>query len=263
MSGHRYVSNPSNLFADDDENDEQLDNDFMNRYQPSPSSSSSTQHHNNLLEQQLSYEQRRANIENRTLESTGRSLGLLHETEQVGMATAEELAKQREQLENTNKQLDDINTTLRFSQKHLNGLKSVFGGLRNYLSGQRDQQPPTATGRRASEQSESTFSMQNYQQHSPGSPPDRSFDAHPVARLRGISEQVAAASSQPTFDERLDRNLDDMAGSLSRLKGLAIDLNQDIESQNDLIDTIHNKVENVDVKLQRQNKDMNKLLGKK
>lgn len=251
MSGHKYVTNSSNLFADDDDvDDETFLKNFINPNN-GPSAAAS---------QEQTFEQRRANIENRTLASTNRSLGLLHETEQVGVATAEELAKQREQLENTNKQLDDINTTLRFSQKHLNGLKSVFGGLKNYLSGQRDQEPP----RRVSTQSDTTYSTEGQpQQRSPLSP-DRSFDAHPVARLRGISEQMTGGGHHaPSFNEQLDKNLDDMAGSLSRLKGLAIDLNQDIESQNDLIDNITNKVDNVDVKLQRQNKDMNKLLGKK
>lgn len=34
---------------------------------------------------------------------------------------------QREKLERTEKQLDDINSTLRFSQKHINGIKvSIF-----------------------------------------------------------------------------------------------------------------------------------------
>jgi len=57
--------------------------------------------------------------------------GLLYETQEVGKATAVELAKQREQLEKTSHQLDEINSTLRFSQRHLTGLKSVFGGLKN------------------------------------------------------------------------------------------------------------------------------------
>lgn len=35
----------------------------------------------------------------------------------------QELLKQREQLERTDKRLDDINETLRFSHKHIQGIK--------------------------------------------------------------------------------------------------------------------------------------------
>ena len=31
--------------------------------------------------------------------------------------------------------LDDINSTLKQSERHLTGIKSVFGGIRNYFSG--------------------------------------------------------------------------------------------------------------------------------
>lgn len=52
---------------------------------------------------------------------------------------------QREKLEKTDKQLDDINNTLRFSQKHINGIKSVFSSLKNYMSGRNDKSPITSS----------------------------------------------------------------------------------------------------------------------
>lgn len=198
-------------------------------------------------------------IEQRTLASTQRSLGLLHETEHVGTATAEELAKQREQLENTNKQLSVIDTTLRSSQKHINGLKSVFGGLRNYLSGQKGAANgvPTTAG------AGSPRVLSPNAATAAAVPADTTYEAHPVARLRGDGpQQQQQLPPKSSYSEQLDENLDLMAGSLSRLKGLAMDLNQDIESQNDLIDDIAYKVEDVDMKIQRQNRDVNKMLKK-
>lgn len=251
MSGHKYITNSSSLFEDDDDIDDET---FLKN----------AANANSAAELQQTYEQKRLEIEQRTLASSHRSLGLLHETENVGIATAEELAKQREQLENTNKQLDDINATLRFSQKHLNGLKSVFGGLKNYLSGQKDQMPPP---RRVSTQSDnSTMSESKKSSAFAGGgqiSPDRMYESHPVARLRGDLDQAVAQKPTSDFNNQLDKNLDEMAGSLSRLKVLAIDLNQEIETQNDLIDDIFVKTETVDDKLKRQNRDMNKLLGKK
>lgn len=259
MSGHQYVSNSRNLLDDEDVDDET----FLQNSRRPPAST------NPFEEQQLNYQQRIKDIEDRTLVSSNRSLGLLRETENVGIATAEELARQREQLENTNKQLDDINTTLRFSQKHLNGLKSVFGGLKNYISGQRDMKQVQQQQSLSTAQSTNTLGDKlNSPTSSYARPPmtaDERYESHPTTRLRMDEEYYSVQQKQTgsNFNQQLDKNLDEMAGSLSRLKGLAIDLHQEIDDHNDLIDDITNKVENVDIKIGKQNKEINKLLGKK
>jgi synaptosomal-associated protein 29 len=74
---------------------------------------------------------------------------------------------------------------------------------------------------------------------------------------------MSGGNGNVNFNKQLDRNLEEMCDSLSRLKGLAVDLNLEIDSQNDLIDDISDQVENVDVKIQKQNKEMFKILGKK
>jgi len=78
---------------------------------------------------------RRREIEERTLASSERGLGLLYESEKVGVATADELSRQKEQLMRTEQRLDDINSTLRNSEKHIQGIRSVFGAVRNYFGG--------------------------------------------------------------------------------------------------------------------------------
>lgn len=60
----------------------------------------------------------------------------------------------------------------------------------------------------------------------------------------------------------LERNLDEMSGSLARLKGLAIGLSEEIDSQNDLIENVMTKTDKADIMLERQNKDMRHLLKK-
>ena len=63
--------------------------------------------------------QKRREIEERTLDSSNRSLGLLFESERAGIETAEELNRQKEQLKRTEERLDDINSTLKTSERHL------------------------------------------------------------------------------------------------------------------------------------------------
>lgn len=253
MSGHKYTAN-SNLFDDDDIDDET----FLKN-------SSRARSTNPFEDQQLSRQDRKKAVEDRTLASSNRSLGLLYETEQVGIATAEELARQRDQLENTNKQLDDINQTLRFSQKHLNGLKSIFGGLKNYIAGQKDMQPPPQTVPKTTlgdklNSPTSSYGRMAQQQQQQQQVPDIQF---PSSQSNDDIHSQTIAASGSSFNKQLDKNLDEMAGSLSRLKGLAIDLHTEIDDHNDLIDDITTKTENVDAKMGKQNKEISRLLGKK
>jgi synaptosomal-associated protein 29 len=245
MSGHNYFSNNGNLFSD-------VDDDEFLRNTRVESRGSNNNNDNEYLEQRKILEMKRKEIEERTLNSSVRSVGLLHETEKVGTATAEELARQREQLEKTKRQLDDINTTLRFSQKHLNGLKSVFGGLKNYLSGNNDV--PRMSN------SPSGSNLGNTSEPLSPTAEDRYLN-HPTTRLRNDPPETQKFTG--SFNEQLDRNLDEMANSLGRLKGLAIDLHGEIGDQNDLIDDITESTENTDIKIQKQNKQMFGILGKK
>lgn len=136
MSGHKYTTSTNPFDEDDDVDDETFlrNSRRSNGTQQSP-----------MEEQLQSYQDRRKLIEERTLNSTEKSIGILRDSEQIGIATAEELMRQREKLERTDKQLDEINATLRFSQKHINGIKSVFSSLKNYMSG-RNESTSTAAG---------------------------------------------------------------------------------------------------------------------
>lgn len=76
-----------------------------------------------------------------------------------------------------------------------------------------------------------------------------------------MPSQIQASGSK-NISAMLDANLQEMASSISRLKGLATDLSQEIDTQNDLIDDITNKTESADLMIQRQNKDMSRILKK-
>lgn len=261
MSSNNQVitQTSASLFDGDDD----IDDDTFLGYSNNGGGGGGGHHHHDAHIEQL--RQEKSAVENRMLESSKNSLRLLNETEQVGMATAQELAKQREQLENTNKQLDQINSTLRSSQKHINGLKSVFGGLKNYLTGQRNVNAAAASG---APMSSAGGGSNVGGAVSPTGAPASLYESHPVTRLRSDESyqtqqhQQQQNGSRSTFNEQLDDNLDLMSGNLARLKGLAIDMHEEIESQNDLIDDISTKVEGTDLTIQHQNRDLNKMLKK-
>lgn len=138
MSGHTYTRSTNPFDEDDDVDDETFLKNSRRNYSGGGGSSSFDQ-------QVQSFQEKRKEIEQRTIQSTERSINILRDSEQIGIATAEELARQREQLERTDKRLDEINASLRFSQRHINGIKSVFSSLKNYMSGKSDQSPSSVS----------------------------------------------------------------------------------------------------------------------
>lgn len=264
MAGQNYLSDPKNPFfsLEDDVDDET----FLNSAPPRSSGRSAYNHYNNFdneieqKHQQLL--QRRKEIEDRTVQSSERSISLLRDSEQIGAATAEELIRQREQLERTEKRLDDINSTLRFSQKHIQGIKSVFGSLKNYLSGKSLDGPIPST--KLSESSSSGSMTSPGLSNSLDQVQTNMANTHPSLKLKGLFDDEIQTNNSVSHNvsKVLERNLDEMSGSLARLKGLAIGLSEEIDTQNDLIDNITDKTERTDIMLQKQNKDLTHLLRK-
>lgn len=214
--------------------------------------------------------EKRREIEERTVESSQRSIGLLYESEKVGMATAEELNRQKEQLKSTENRLDDINSTLKQSERHLTGIKSVFGGLRNYFAGGSKPPPQQPMGRgnpivpnAATGRSMADSSGALCQEESARLDAMRNSN-HPGLRVRGLADnQLEARGTSANVDAILDRNLDEMSLGLSRLKGLAQGLNQELEEHDDIIGRLDHKTSTTQWRVEKQNKDMNKILGKK
>ena len=56
--------------------------------------------------------------------------------------------------------------------------------------------------------------------------------------------------------------LEDMCSGLTRLKGLATGLGSEIDDQNELLNKITYKAENTDWKVEKQNKELKKILKK-
>jgi len=260
--------------------DEDIDDQFLNHPRAGSSGYMLPQHNsvvssrptasvygNSLEEQQRQLMMKKKEIEENTLESSNRSLGLLFESEKVGVATAGELQRQKETLLRTEGRLDEINNTLKTSERHLNGIKSVFGGIKNYLFAKNSGLPPGNTGSNATpssnmSQSNSDVTISRVKHYQP---PDQDRletlreETHPALRQRGLIEPDAKRS----MDQQLDNNLDEMASGLARLKGLALDLNSELEEHDDILNRMDDKASHAGIKVSKQNKDMSKILGGK
>ncbi len=242
---------------------------------------------------------RKRAIENRTLESSERSLGMIFESEKVGQGTAAELARQKEQLKATEARLDGINSNLKQSERHLTGIKSVFGGIRNYFSGRGAAAPAAGTGATAGANAAASSAGASSRPGLDFGDSDASSAGASSSRLDDMRRDnhpglrgAAAPGAGLSVDDRLDKNLvhicfnsmkhskpasndsvcklnlfiqfpqEEMSLGLSRLKGLATGLNQELEEHNELIDRLDDKTSSTHWRVEKQNKDIGKLLKK-
>lgn len=223
-------------------------------------------------------QEQKQNSMNNQLDSTQRALASIYDSEAVGIATAEELVHQGEQLDNVERKTDKINQDMKSSQRHLNSIKSVFGGIKNWWTGE--------DKKKAEDDSKPPPTRQSKLQDTIDEAPDsvRRGGDHPGLRIKtdtsGFGEEDSEfgrpARSQGAYgghreqvrsgfkdhDEQLDRNLEDMTQGMSRLKGLAVSLGDEIETQNEQVDRIMPKVERADIKVRDQNRQMGRILGK-
>lgn len=214
----------------------------------------------------------RRQIEERTLQSTQNSLSLIYETEKVGLQTAEELLHQREQLENVNDKLDSINQIMRVSQKHLTSMKSIFGGFKNYFSKNAETNPNNKVPQ--SNKKISSSVSDNKLQHTIESlrtdtsqvrhPKVRDFDYDSANNTGGVDNSNRKMSAyelhSSEIDRKLDNNLEEMGQGISRLKNLALGLGNEIDSQNQMLDTLATKSEKAQDTVANQNRQMKRIL---
>ncbi|KAG7221411.1 hypothetical protein INR49_017287 [Caranx melampygus] len=222
------------------------------------------------------------------VDSSYRSLGLIYESEKMGVETAEELMRQGEVLKRTDKMLDNMDQDLKTSQRHITSIKSVWGGLVNYFKGKPEIKPPPEQPK-AYHPSENHFSlpflysvsypsflilrlqnaMSSSREHE-----DKYQASHPNLRKIDTGGFGAAASiddgpsRQNGYSQNrhlkeahqtLDKNLDEMSDGLRRLKNLGLGLQSEIEDQDDSIDSLLNKVDKMDLKIHNTNQQIKNL----
>ncbi|THD23634.1 Synaptosomal-associated protein 29 [Fasciola hepatica] len=191
--------------------------------------------------------------QSRTRSSQQRALASIANSERIGVETANELLEQGEKLSRAEQQLDEISHLQKDSQRQINTLSSVFGGLKTFFS--RKQSTPsgpttaTSTNPRPNEPARSTSSLRH------------SVSSQPTWSASLPAQEDFAPSRQN--DTEFERNLGLMSDGVSRLKGLAQGLNEELRLQNEQLDRMAPRVDSVTDTMTRQNQQMNKLLGVK
>ncbi|XP_067649071.1 synaptosomal-associated protein 29-like [Haliotis asinina] len=212
--------------------------------------------------------------EARQLESTRRALASIYDSEDTGIQTAEELSRQAETLNNIEKKTDDVNRTLTTSQKHLNNIKSVFGGIKNWWSGNKDpnalppsksEPKPSPLKSKVDTYRESHDAYSSKQLDTSGFYDDNDIDSRFMAGARntgGQRQQMVQRITNSAQEDEMDDNLVLMSEGMARLRNLAMDMGDEIERQNDQLDRINVKTDRALPRIENQNKQMKKILHK-
>ncbi|NXD95573.1 SNP29 protein, partial [Chaetorhynchus papuensis] len=205
-----------------------------------------------------------------TADSTTRSLSLLYESERIGVAASEELIRQGEALKRTEQMVDKMDQDLKTSQRHINSIKSVWGGLVNYFKAKPPESKPEQNGvpeyyanSRLKEAMVSSKEQESkYQESHPNLRKlDNSDNDFNKADLVSSGQRDAYPKNQQlrAYHQKIDNNLDEMSSGLSRLKSLALGLQTEIEEQDDMLDRLTKKVETLDVNIKNTDRKVRQL----
>uniref|UniRef100_W6NCN2 Target SNARE coiled-coil region domain containing protein n=1 Tax=Haemonchus contortus TaxID=6289 RepID=W6NCN2_HAECO len=242
-----------------------FDDDFKSSSATSNSKLKSyTTHSNNIEDEADFYEREIEKYMQQSLDSTERSRRHLENSEKIGAQTAQDLLEQREKLERTERNLDEIHRTTQITQRNLNSLKSVFGGFfknkfsRKPQEGPIEQMPQSKSASRLSE----TVGEISVSGASGGSSASFSGTSGvPQTTLSESSRNAIKGTRWEVMDNQIDENLDAMSRNLRNLQRLGQDLGKEVDEQNQLLDRIQAKADRNDVIVRVQDKQMQKILG--
>ncbi|XP_054248461.1 synaptosomal-associated protein 29 isoform X2 [Indicator indicator] len=205
-----------------------------------------------------------------TVDSTTRSLSLLYESEQIGVAASEELVRQGEALKRTEQMVDKMEQDLKTSQRHINSIKSVWGGLVNYFKAkppetklEQNGSPEYSANSRLKEAMLSSKEQESkYQESHPNLRKlDNSDNDFGKADLGSSVQRDSYLKNQHlrAYHQKIDNNLEEMSSGLSRLKNLALGLQTELDEQDDVLDRLTRKVETLDVNIKSTDKKVRQL----
>ncbi|XP_048340110.1 synaptosomal-associated protein 23 [Sphaerodactylus townsendi] len=198
--------------------------------------------------------QLRANqVTDESLESTRRILGLAIESQDAGIKTITMLDEQGEQLDRIEEGMDQINRDMREAEKNLTELNKCCGlcvcpwnRTRNFESNKNYK----TTWGDSGENEDHVVSKQparvaNCQQQTSGGP---------------TGGYIARVTNDAREDE-MDENLTQVGNILGNLKHMAMDMGNEIDSQNRQIDRINEKAETNKDRIEIANVKAEKLIN--
>ena len=174
-------------------------------------------------------------------DSTTESLRLVQETLNTGAATAAELESQGKQIDRIHDNLVEINQSVKKSEHHVRGIKSIFGALWNKATGPPKEEPKLPK-------------------------------VEPVAAA-STSKAAAGRSGEvrsgPLFTQekhRLDTdrthdNLQQIGVGVQSLREMALSMGDELDRQNKKLGDVNREADRANLGVNKLTKDMNKIIA--
>lgn len=172
--------------------------------------------------------------ERRMQESSDNSLRLVEESIHVGAAAADELYRQGEALDRTERRLDDIEDDLKTTRHHIRSIKSVFASL--FSRSPKDER-----------KSEETL------------PEEGRSERLDTSAVREKADLMWEASSSDCQDP-VDRDLVGVSRGLDQLKAVAVAMGDELDRHKPRIERITEKATRVDDQIRDQDRQIRKIL---
>ena len=144
------------------------------------------------------------------------------------------------------RQLDDVNETLNASQKHINSVKGIFGGLKNKLK-----------LKKRSSKTEKTEEKHSSKQLTKSQSLDTQYRSQPQQPTQKLEFAKISGSDR---EADINKNLEDMSMGLSRLTDIAKGMSSEMDRQNAVIERVDDKTRTTNDRIENQNKQMKKVL---
>ncbi|XP_034625070.1 synaptosomal-associated protein 23 [Trachemys scripta elegans] len=192
-------------------------------------------------------------VTDESLESTRRILGLAVESQDAGIKTITMLDEQGEQLTRIEEGMDQINKDMKEAEKTLTELNKCCGlcvcpcnRTKNFESGKAYK---------------STWGdgVENSTDHVVASQPRRVINNQPQT-TGGASGGYITRITNDAREDEMDENLAQVGSILGNLKNLALDMGNEIDSQNKKIDRINEKADTNKDRIEQANVRAKKLI---
>jgi len=187
------------------------------------------------LRSELSDLQQQMNVKtDASLDSTRRMLQLASEGVEVGVLTMDQLDHQGEQLDHIEGGLDKINADVRDAERNLDDMDKCCGLC---IMPWRRRRGPKSSPHVTYDKNDATESNARKE--------NRAAKIQLDTKKGGADggSYVTRITGDAREDE-MDDNLRDVAGLVSSMRGMAIDMGDEIENQNNQLDRINRKAEN-------------------
>lgn len=195
-------------------------------------------------------------VTDESLESTRRMLQMAEETKQTGVATMEMLDEQGEQLRRVEEGMDQINNDMKLAEKNLTDLSKCCGLC------------VCPCDRVSSIENDSKYKRTwGLGGDSNSTKEDGVISRQPSGARNGQVSQQAPASgpyikriTNDAREDEMEENLDAVGGIIGNLKSMALDMGNEIDSQNKQIDRITDKADMNKARIDEANTRANKLI---